>query len=353
VQKKPEIQRCGCGGSCATCKGQDEELSVSAGIDKQVQRFWGDDEEEDGGSWWDSATEEVGSWFSGDETESGGSYAEPEDSGGSWWSGQDEEGDEYVAPWEDHEEESEEGGGSWWDDVSDRASDTWDDLWGDENEEADSDTEDSDWTDWLPDWLTGEDSEEDIEQDDSPDTLDIIGGCETEEGVGFGSGSGTVSVTCGTVANYNHGKPYPTELPNKKIKKIKVKEGDAIKEIEVFDAKGKLDTEFKCNPTYSLPPVPDKTDDGKPLKDCQKAAVAKFLNDVLKPHEDDHVARFKAKYDGKVGLPFDYKNIPVEKEDEAIDGVITLADDKRVADTNKHAVDAIDPFDKVITGMDC
>jgi hypothetical protein len=320
VQNKPEIQRCGCGGSCATCKGQEEQLSVSAGIDKQVQRFWGDDEEEDGGSWWDSATD----WVS-------------ETAGDAWNAVSDTAGGNSGS--ETSEDSDSDGSGSWLDDAADWASDTWDDWTGggEADEEEASDTEDSDWTDWLPDWLTGEDSEEEAQ-----DLPDISAECETEDGIGFG-GAKQMKLHGRTVSNYNHGKPIPEPFPSS----VTVTTGKRGKD-DVFSASGTFEVDFLASPTITLPSVPSG------LKPCQEKVVQAFIDGPLTAHENDHKAAFKDNYDGKFTATVDVKNIKdtTNHREIAMRNPVNAEDQKRTVAANKKSK-KLDPWKKTVEGLDC
>ena len=306
VQKKPEIQRCGCGGSCATCKGQNEELSVSTGMDKQVQRFWGDDEEEDGGSWLD----DVSDWAS----DTASDVADlASGSGGSSSSSSD----------------SDTSGGSWWDDVSDWASDTWDDWTGGGEEEIEEEE--------LVEHDTGG-------QPATPGHVPTVNAdCLTEEGVGFGNGGGTISLHGQTNANYNHGRPIPAPFPDTvTVTTRTTPAGDA------FDAVGSFDVTFDANTSVTLPPVPSG------LTPCQEEAVRNFINGPLAAHEQDHVNAFRNNYDGTFTASVNAHNLadtPSNRQN-VMQNPVNAQDVTRTTAANTASA-ALDPWNQNIPGLDC
>ena len=330
VQKKPEIRRCGCGGSCAACKGQAEE-AVSTGMVDQVQRFW-DDEEEDGGGWLDSAAEEVGGWLSGDEAESGGD---------SWWSGQDE-GEEMVAPWTENEEESEESGesGSWLDDAAD---------WVSEKAGAVADWASDTWNDWTGGGEEETEEEELVEHDTggqpaTPGSIPTVNAdCLTEEGVGFGNGGGTISLHGQTNANYNHGRPIPAPFPDTvTVTTRTTPAGNA------FDAVGTFDVTFDANTSVTLPPVPSG------LTPCQEEAVRNFINGPLAAHEQDHVNAFRNNYDGTFTASVNAQNLadtPSNRQN-VMNNPVNTEDVTRTTAANTASA-ALDPWNQTIPGLDC
>jgi hypothetical protein len=329
AQRKPAIQRCSCGGTCAACKGQEEELPVSASLGSQVQRFWGDEEEEeDGGSWWDSATEEVGSWFSDDETESGGGYSESEDSGSS--SVFHETLHNTGMPGYSEGEQSEgDGGSSWWDDVGDWASDTWNDWTGG----GEQDTEEEE----LIDDNTGG-------QPGTPGHIPTVSAdCLTEEGVGFGNGGGTINLHGRTDANFNHGRPIPAPFPDTvTVTTRSTPAGNA------FDAVGSFDVTFDANTSVTLPPVPSG------LTPCQEEAVRNFINGPLAAHEQDHVNAFRSNYDGTFTASVNVHNIAdtSTNRQNAMQNPVNAEDVTRVTAAN-NASNALDPWNQTIPGLDC
>ena len=351
TQTAPSIQRCGCGGTCAACKGGDEELTVSTASAAEVRRWWDDEEEESGdsggGSWLDDATDEVSSWFGGDETESGdtgGGYYEPEDSGGgsgggsSWWGGEEEE-----------ESEGDGGGGSWWDDAADEVNSWfdedeseaesddsgvswWDELWSDEEEESEG--EDSDDWDWF--------DEEESDEEEAQDIPDISAECETEDGIGFGTGT-PMKLHGLTEANYNHGKPVPEPFPSG----VTVTTGKAGKD-DIFNAKGTFEVDFLASPSISLPSVPSG------LTPCQEKAVQAFIDGPLTAHENDHKAAFKSNYDGKFTATVDVSNIKDTADNRkiAMTNPVNKEDQARTKKANAESK-KLDPWTQTVTGLDC
>jgi hypothetical protein len=320
VQKKPEIRRCGCGGSCATCK-EPEELPVSVGVGEPVQRFW-DDEEEEGGSWLDDATDwasetasDAADWVSGDSSESESS----EDSGGSWL----DDATDWVSDTAS--------------DVTDWASDTWNDWTGGGEEPESSDTDDSGWTDWLPDWLTGEDSE-----GEGQDLVEITAECETEDGIGFG-GARQLKLHGVTEANYNHGKPIPEPFPSS----ITVTTGKKGND-DVFSASGTYEAEFLATPKITLPTMPSG------LTPCQEKAVQAFIDGPLTAHENAHKQAFKDNYDGKFTAKVDVKDIKDTEDNRkiAMKNPVNTEDQVRTKTANAESK-KLDPWKETVSGLDC
>jgi hypothetical protein len=166
--------------------------------------------------------------------------------------------------------------------------------------------------------------------------------CETEEGIGYGSGTGvSVSLHGKTVANYDHGKPYPKTFPaGTTVKRYE------IGKTKVFDASGNVDATFKANPSISLPPVPGG------LSECQAEAVKNFINGDLAAHEQDHADAFTNNYDGTVSVAFSFKAIPASKEAEALQSAIEKEDVSRINTANAASA-KLDPWKKTIPGLDC
>jgi hypothetical protein len=352
-QAAPSIQRCSCGGACAACQGEAEELPVTADSANEVRRWWDDEETESesgdsGSSWVDDAADWVSdtasdAYDTASEAVGGGSGGQ-EDSG-SWWAG-DEEGEEYSESWvedaaeevddwfedEETEEETTEEGGSWWDE-----------LWSDEEESSEGeDSESSDWLpDWLPDWSSDEESEaEDLEA--AQDLPDVSAECETAEGIGFG-GARQLKLHGATVANYNHAKPLPEPFPSGVTVTTGKKGND-----DVFSASGTFDAEFLASPSITLPSVPSG------LTPCQEAAVQAFIAGPLTAHENEHKAAFKNNYDGTFTATVGVKDIKDTAANRklAMTNPVNSEDQKRTATANAESK-KLDPWKETVQGLDC
>jgi hypothetical protein len=336
VQKKPDIQRCGCGGSCAACKGQDEEVTVSAGVGEPVQRFW-DDEEEEGGSWLDDATDwvsdtasDAADWISG-----GSSGSETSDeSGGSWL----DDATDWV---------SDKAG-----DAADWASDTWNDWTGGGEEEEDSD--------WLPDWLpdidipslTDEEEEEPIDPEElvvevEGDTGQAV--CMSEE-VGHGGGStGGVSVSGLTKVDWSATTGKGSFL-NPKIATRKV--GNKT----VYDVSGKVHIDYSgAEPSVSFTVNPPMSQ----LSECKQEKVNAFKgsNGDLGKHEAEHVAKMKT-FNGSEEFDHTFTGLEASSTDDLtakVNAALTAVVDPKIKARQaaaQKASDDLDPWSKPIPGIE-
>jgi hypothetical protein len=334
------VQRCGCG-ACASCKGgeAEEEPGISAGAGNEVQRWWDDEEEETdsgdsgGGSWLDEATDWVSDTASDAYDWATGSGGETHDS--NTQSGGSESGDS---------------GGSWLDDAADWASDTASEIYDWAEEEVggwfdEGESEESDWSDWLP-WE--EEESDEGESDDTEGAHDISSvkvECESDEGVGFGGGSGrTISLHGRTDANYDHGLPKPDTFPSDfTVKRYELKGGQ-----KVFDVSGTINVTYTASPSITLPSVPSG------LTPCQEKAVKDFIDGPLTAHENDHKAAFENNYNGSKSFTISHQRIAdtPDNEKNAIHNPINAEDVTRVNKANT-ASGKLDPWNKTIPGLDC
>jgi hypothetical protein len=67
-------------------------------------------------------------------------------------------------------------------------------------------------------------------------------------------------------------------------------------------AQGTMVVTYASNPTVELPDL-----DRYGFTDCQRKNAEKFVNNVLSPHEQEHVKTFIRLFDGTVKTPFDLK----------------------------------------------
>lgn len=337
VQKKPEIQRCGCGGTCAACKEQEV---VSSTTGKQVQRFWGDDEEDDGGSWLDSATDwvsdtasDVADWVTGGSGGASGAEAsEPSDDGGgsSWF--------DDAADWV-----SEKAGAA-----ADWASDQWNELTGDE---------DSDWLpDWLPDIEVPAQNNEEVEEPLDPDDLVVEvqgdggqGVCLSEEANAGGGSSGGVSVSGLTKVDWSV-TTGEGSLQNPQITPRKV--GGKT----VYDVSGTVHIDYSgAEPSVSFKVQPSLDQ----LSECKREKVNAFTSPSgdLGKHEAEHVAKMKG-FNGSEQFNHTFTGLEASSTDELTKKVNAALDAlvqpkiKARQNAAQQASDALDPWSKPIPGID-
>jgi hypothetical protein len=257
-----------------------------------VQRFWGDDEETDsGGSWLDQATETVGGWFSGDDSDSGGSTpANPENSwaggsdGGETQHGNPDSGGSTPANPENSWAGGSDGGDTGYSSESD-------------SESGESEGDEGGFWDWLPDLpefdlpdISGDEAAE-----DAPPPVVEIPDIETtvvtsDEGVatcvsGHGSASGGgVSVAGNTTAN------FATATATSSLVKPAITPRQAGGKT-VYDVTGTVHIDYALadepNVDYRVVPGRDT------LSECKQQKVDAFIAGDLGAHEAKHVAAFK------------------------------------------------------------
>lgn len=155
------------------------------------------------------------------------------------------------------------------------------------------------------------------------------------------TGQGTCStpeLTCTARAEREHSKNIQIGPP----KKTRDRENNTI-----YKATGTVASRFKTNVLIDLATVPDG------LSECASKKVATLIRTKLKPHEEDHKARFltqNAKY-SYVG-PFS-KSISDTSDDPAtaqtnvhdqLEAALDVEVAKRIERNDDYAINAIDPF---------
>lgn len=108
---------------------------------------------------------------------------------------------------------------------------------------------------------------------------------------------------------------------------------------------GTLQSTYSASVTITMPSMPSG------LTECEQGHVQKFLDKVLKPHEEDHKSRLKS-YDGKTKIPI---NVTACGMDEATKKVekIHLDEDANRQEAARKQSDKIDPFNKTVDCSDC
>jgi hypothetical protein len=96
----------------------------------------------------------------------------------------------------------------------------------------------------------------------------------------------------------------------------------------------------------TLPPIPRRPR----LTECQREAVQNFIDNVLAPHEQDHVVAFE-QYNGTTETPFDL-TLCRPRVDQTIRAMFRAEERQRRADA-RAASAALDPFVRDIEGLDC
>ena len=154
----------------------------------------------------------------------------------------------------------------------------------------------------------------------------------------FGTGIPSQAVAFGqslnlhglTEANFNQSFSFSTE-PH-----TEATECGNCGDSDCKQVKGLLSSQFQVDTRVTLPSVSDYD-----LTPCQIPIVSNAINNVLAPHEQDHVRRFST-YNGTVGTPFNIKVCSADldaKMQEMHDGIATARQ------TAAQALsDAIDPF---------
>ncbi|MBG6132800.1 hypothetical protein IWQ47_004370 [Aquimarina sp. EL_43] len=106
---------------------------------------------------------------------------------------------------------------------------------------------------------------------------------------------------------------------------------------------GQLQIDYSVSTNITLPDVPEG------LTECQHERVRNAIDNVLSPHEDDHVTAFN-QYNGSVTLPIDYTGCSagIQEYVENLHYINAASREARV----QAASDALDPF-HVAVDLDC
>ena len=114
---------------------------------------------------------------------------------------------------------------------------------------------------------------------------------------------------------------------------------------ECVHVTGTLVSTFRVRTTVTLPSVNDFSD----LTACQRQRVRDGINNVLRPHEQEHVAAFRT-YNGTVSTPFDF-TLCRSEFDAQVQALHDSIEAPRQA-AAQAASDALDPFEFEVD-LDC
>ncbi|MBT8184471.1 MAG: hypothetical protein KJN76_06505, partial [Eudoraea sp.] len=114
-------------------------------------------------------------------------------------------------------------------------------------------------------------------------------------------------------------------------------------ENDCFRYNGQLKIDYSVSTTVTLPDIPEG------LTECQHQRVRNAIDNVLAPHEQDHVNAFN-QYNGSVTLPINYTGCSAGIQ-EYVQGLHDANAAARRTSV-QAASDALDPF-HVSVDMDC
>lgn len=112
------------------------------------------------------------------------------------------------------------------------------------------------------------------------------------------------------------------------------------------NATGVFEATYKVTTKVTLPKVPKVPK----LSECQKQAAQDFIDNVLAPHEQEHVDAFN-QYNGTTQTPFDI-TVCENKVESTIQSMFKKEAAARKASA-QAASNALDPFVAPIEGLDC
>jgi hypothetical protein len=120
---------------------------------------------------------------------------------------------------------------------------------------------------------------------------------------------------------------------------------DGCADRECVSVSGMLESTFRVTTRVTLPSV----NDFPGLTACQRQRVRDGINNVLAPHEQQHVAAFQA-YNGTIQTPFAFTLCRSEFNDRVRDLHDSIESARH--DSAQAASDALDPFEFVVD-LDC
>jgi hypothetical protein len=120
---------------------------------------------------------------------------------------------------------------------------------------------------------------------------------------------------------------------------------DCEKGVRCLHVTGTLVTNYAVSVTITMPPVPSG------LTDCERAHVRAFLQNVLRPHEEDHRTRFGT-YNGQTRNPVDVTGCGKDDIAQQVQAIGDAEDAARQTAANALS-GAIDPFVRSIDCSDC
>jgi hypothetical protein len=145
-----------------------------------------------------------------------------------------------------------------------------------------------------------------------------------------------------------HGKADATFSSNGSVQNQVATAGKGCgceKGVQCLHVTGTLVTNYSVSVTITMPPVPSG------LTDCEQAHVRAFLQNVLRPHEEDHRARFMT-YNGQTKNPVDVTGCGSDDIAQKVQAIGDAEDAARQSAANARS-GAIDPFVRNIDCSDC
>ena len=167
--------------------------------------------------------------------------------------------------------------------------------------------------------------------DGSPTEVEDAGGCDN------------LSLHGRTSAQFDGG-PGAT-VTNQKAKVSKACKPACPKGTPCVNVTGTLESTYSATVTIVMPSLPGG------LTECEQGHVQNFLDNVLKPHEEDHERRLKS-YDGTTKIPVNITACGMAEATKKIEKIHLDEDAKR--QTAARALSKkIDPFKKTVDCSDC
>lgn len=145
-----------------------------------------------------------------------------------------------------------------------------------------------------------------------------------------------------------HGKTTPTFRRNSTVENQSASKGQdcsCAKGVQCLHVTGTRVTNYSVSVAISMPPVPGG------LTPCERSKVQDFLDNVLRPHELDHKAKFET-YNGQTKNPLDITGCGRDGINRQI-GAIQDAENTPRQAAAQALSDSIDPFMRTIDCSDC
>ena len=145
-----------------------------------------------------------------------------------------------------------------------------------------------------------------------------------------------------------HGQTTPTFKRNSTVEHQRTSRGQGCgcaSGVQCIHVTGTRVTNYSVSVAISMPSVPGG------LTPCERGKVQDFLNNVLRPHELDHKARFET-YNGQTRNPLDITGCGQADLNSQI-GAIQDAENTPRQAAAQALSDAIDPFVRTIDCSDC
>ncbi|MGA7895793.1 MAG: hypothetical protein WCA49_21440 [Candidatus Sulfotelmatobacter sp.] len=108
---------------------------------------------------------------------------------------------------------------------------------------------------------------------------------------------------------------------------------------------GTLVTDYTATVTITMPPMPSG------LTQCEQSKVRAFLQNVLRPHEEDHRAALKT-FEGRTRNPIDVTGCGHDDIEAKVQAIGDAEKASREA-AAKAKSDALDPFVRIIDCSEC